>query len=432
MKKSLFLIGALLFLASCGLGGGGTVLDGFVNNYWQMRQGNEVLEGLNASIRQGLDKRLNNASEADSDSAAQIRLRELFDAREFIEDVLNYTTNKLEKLAGLDIPGHSIREKDASSAVASFWKNDELDALRAAFLLYEKDLAEIAAAMEVEPLEVMWKREEFWDYLAQEGPIVSHLCQMEGLKSALINAENYYLMKLQEQQELPAAIWLSPLQRLYHYGMEITSKNSLVMYRDCGNDVEINVPAWEENYSPIVEVDKNSSVRQGKANPRSFLVVPKGKKCEITVNAQVGKELMKIGQAKYRVVSPPKPKIEMLVNGKVYNGSSPIPKTSRLLVRIVPDPEFRQFMPNDARYGITKISVLGQLSLGPPKNVGLIEGGRAEKGIKVSMPSPVRKARPGTKVYVRLEEIYRVNYRSKKIPETRFSEIERTLGLVTR
>ena len=211
----------------------------------------------------------------------------------------------------------------------------------------------------------------------------------------------------------------------------ITSAAVQNLYRSCGNSVNIDVPALGDYYNPDVKVS-SGNIQQSKDSKKKWLIMPEGKNCDVTVNSVTNGRSVNIGVVKYKVIEPPKPSLEMLVNGKAYNGSSPIPKTSRILVKIKPDVEFRAALPNDARYGITTIDVLGQLSLGPPRKVGTSRGGRAEGGIKVSLPTEIRQARPGTKVYVRVNEVYRLNFRGQKKPDKRFSELERTLSLVTR
>lgn len=211
----------------------------------------------------------------------------------------------------------------------------------------------------------------------------------------------------------------------------ITSAAVQNLYRSCGNTVNIDVPALGDYYNPDIKVS-SGSVQKSKESKKKFMIMPEGRKCDVSVNSITNGRSVNIGVVNYKVIEPPKPSIEMMVNGKPYNGSSPIPKTSRILVKVKPDAEFRAALPNDARYGISTIDVLGQLSLGPPRNVGTVRGGRAEKGIRVSLPTEIRQARPGTKVYVRVNEVYRLNFRNQRKADGRFSELERTLSLVTR
>ncbi len=212
----------------------------------------------------------------------------------------------------------------------------------------------------------------------------------------------------------------------------ITSAAVQNLYRACGNTVNIDVPALGDYYNPDVKVS-SGSVQQSKNSIKKWMIAPEGRSCYVTVSSVTNGQSVNIGAVKYKVIEPPKPNIEVLVNGRVYDGSTPIPKTSRVLVRIVPDEEFRAALPNDARYGISTVDVLIQDDgSSRPRHVGTIEGGRAEQGIAIDLSSEVRNATGSVKVYLRVNEVYRLNYRNQKKPDKRFSEMERTLGVAIR
>lgn len=210
----------------------------------------------------------------------------------------------------------------------------------------------------------------------------------------------------------------------------ITSAAVQNLYRNCGNDVNIDVPALGDQYSPKIDASQ-ATVIPSQKTPKKFRIVPTGSSCKVTVNSVTGGKTIKVGDVDYKVINPPRPGINMAVNGKPYNGSTMVPKTSRIALRIEPDDDFRSALPEDAQYGITSVDVLAQLSLGPPTQVNQVNcaGQDATKSIEVALGTRVREARPGTKVYVRINEIYRVNFQKKRVPE-RFNEIERTLSLV--
>ncbi|MEM7656207.1 MAG: hypothetical protein AAF399_08775, partial [Bacteroidota bacterium] len=214
----------------------------------------------------------------------------------------------------------------------------------------------------------------------------------------------------------------------------VTSAAIQILYQNCGNDVNIDVPALGDQYSPRVS-SPQAEVFPSKSSKKKFRIVPRGNKAIVTVNSVTNGQTMKIGDISYKVIRPPKPGIAMAVNGKLYNGSAMVPKTSRVAVRLNPDQDFKGALPEDAKYGITSIDVLAQLSLGPPTKVNSVRGSKDAVGkpISVSLGTKVRQdARPGTKVYVKLNEIFRVNFQGKTVTDKRFSEIERTLSLVVR
>ena len=207
-----------------------------------------------------------------------------------------------------------------------------------------------------------------------------------------------------------------------------------ILYRNCGNEVEIDVPSLGQYYQPLITA-QGASVIQSKKEQTKFRIVPTTKQCVLSVKNNVNGNKMEIGTIQYKVIEPPRPQIQMAVNGRVYNGRSLVPKTSRVAVRLIPDPDFKNALPEDAKYGVRSIDVLAQLSLGPPTKVNSVRGSNRvdERPIGVSLGIKVRQsARPGTKVYIRLNDIYRINALGKQIPEKRFKEMERTKSLIVK
>ncbi len=212
----------------------------------------------------------------------------------------------------------------------------------------------------------------------------------------------------------------------------VTSAAIQVLYLQCGNDVNIDVPALGDQYKPVITAS-SAQVIPSKSVAKKFRIVPSAKTCRVTVNSNTNGQKIKIGDVDYKVIRPPKPTIDMAVNGKPTSGATPVPKTSRVQVRLVPDADFRSNLPEDARYMISSIDVLAQLSLGPPTKVNSVSanGKDATKAISVSLGTQVRQARPGTKVYIRINNIYRINFANKRVEE-KFTEVERMLSIVVR
>jgi gliding motility-associated protein GldM len=208
----------------------------------------------------------------------------------------------------------------------------------------------------------------------------------------------------------------------------VTSASIQILYQNCGNDVNIDVPALGDLYNPRVSA-QGGSVQQSPQNKKLFRIVPTGSKCRVNVASLTNGRKIDIGNVDYTVISPPKPSIKALMaNGQPYTGSAFIPKRSGIFVKIEPDRDFRNALPRDARYGISGATVLAQLSLGPPQTVNRIGGTNDAVGspMKVALGRQVASARDGTTVFVRLEDVYRINFAGKKLKEP-FSELERTI-----
>ncbi|MEM6764507.1 MAG: hypothetical protein AAF655_06270, partial [Bacteroidota bacterium] len=214
--------------------------------------------------------------------------------------------------------------------------------------------------------------------------------------------------------------------------ISITSAAVQNLYRSCANDVNIDVPALGDFYSPKITAS-SAQIIPSKKNKTTYRIIPTGRQCVVGVSNVMAGKTTKIGDVNYKVINPPKPSVDMAVNGKRTSGATPVSKNSRVQIKIVPDPEFKSALPDDSKYGVTSVDVLAGLSLGPPTKVNAVKGGLCHaKPINVSLGAKVRSAPPNTKVYIRINEIYRRNFQNKNIPDKRFSEAERMLSIVVK
>lgn len=215
--------------------------------------------------------------------------------------------------------------------------------------------------------------------------------------------------------------------------VKITSATVQNLYRECANDVEIDVPALGNFYNPSVKVS-SGSIQSSPRSKTTFRIIPTGSKCVVSVSNVLNGKTSLIDNVAYNVISPPRPALNMRVNGQNTNGSVPIPKNSRIDVVVVPDPEFKAALPNDARYEISSIAVKAGLSLGPPTTVNNLNlsGQDATKPIPIRLGAQVAQAPSNTKVYIEIEDIYRKNFQNKLIRERLFSLSDKTLSIVVR
>jgi len=210
----------------------------------------------------------------------------------------------------------------------------------------------------------------------------------------------------------------------------ITSASVQNLYYKCGNIINVDVPALGDLYNPVFSAS-NASVLKSKSDKKKITIVPSGKTCILGVSSNTNGQKIKIDDIKYKVIKPPKPQIQLIVNGKPYNGTSPINKKSRCIVRIKPDSDFKAALPKDARYAVSKVQLKSQRSLGAPTTVGSFSGNgkNAEKGININLGSKLKSDPPGTKIYFKLDKVYRINFQSKRVEE-KFGEIDLYIGAV--
>lgn len=210
----------------------------------------------------------------------------------------------------------------------------------------------------------------------------------------------------------------------------ITSASVQNLYYNCGNTINVDVPALGEFYNPKFTAT-SASVLPSKSDKRKVTIVPTGKKCVLGVSSLTNGQTIKIDNITYKVIRPPKPSIELLIGNKPYNGAAAINKKSTCRVRLKADPDFRAALPKDARYMISRVDLLSARSLGAPSKVGSYSGSGKDalKGIPVPLGNKLKSDAPGTKIYFRIDKIYRVNFQNKKVQE-KFGERDLYIGAV--
>ena len=201
-------------------------------------------------------------------------------------------------------------------------------------------------------------------------------------------------------------------------GFSLTDTRCL--YLQCGNVFSL------EGVQGDFEVESAEAMVMKQDGAASFTIIPKEN--SVTVNLKTEREERSV---EYCAVRPPKPGIEMLVNGQIYTGMAPISKKSNVLVRIKPDSDFKTHFPTDSRYVIDQVDLLVQRSLGAPVKVGSFSGSGkdATTGIPVALGNRLKADPPGTKIYLKIGTLSRVNYQNMVVEEA-FSERELVLSAI--
>jgi len=212
----------------------------------------------------------------------------------------------------------------------------------------------------------------------------------------------------------------------------VTSATIQILYRECGNMVNIDVPALGDLYNPVCTVS-SGTIKQSSDSKKKFLIVPTGNSCVVSVSSNTNGSVMKIGDVPYKVIEPPKPSIMVKVNGVAYSSQMGVNKGSKMQLSIQPDNEFKSALPNDAKYAFDEVNIFKQSGLGPPSRVGgaSLMGRDGVAGIEVPIPTEAF-ATPGAKVYVEFKDVYRKNFQGQSIVDKRFTPYEKTIVLITK
>ncbi len=183
--------------------------------------------------------------------------------------------------------------------------------------------------------------------------------------------------------------------------IQIQSASVQALYRNCGNKLDVQVPALGAAYIPSFKV-KGGTSQGGKGG--KVTIIPTAPNVELSVYSSG----IFIGTQKFRVKQIPKPELVLKSGGKeidLKRGVSKVPR--EITLQAIPDPDFAQFLPEDARYRVTKWEVtLARGSRGIETKV--------VTSSKANLSSFVSKARPGDRIVVEAKEVQRMNFRNER------------------
>lgn len=200
----------------------------------------------------------------------------------------------------------------------------------------------------------------------------------------------------------------------------VTSAAVQILYAECGNDLNIDVPALGELYDPRITSD-NAQILPSKKSKKTFRVIPRAgsKRCVLHVQTNTAGQLVDLGTLEYKVIPPPRPYIRVYVNDQLYNGTSPIPRTARIQIKVTPDGDFATALPHEANYQILNPELKLVKGLAGARSIGTLPSSRIATSptITIDLSEYGRTIQPGNVLYVQLGEVIRKNSVGKTIKE---------------
>jgi gliding motility-associated protein GldM len=184
--------------------------------------------------------------------------------------------------------------------------------------------------------------------------------------------------------------------------IQVQSGAVSALYMNCGNPLQINVPALGSVYNPSFAAT-GANVQNGSQKGEIY-VIPNTKNVVIKVSSSGNY----IGDVTFPVKPVPKPDINILSGGKpvdMKNGiKSPGPR--QLQIKAVPLPDFATSNPKDARYKVTKWTAF------------LLRGSRLVKQLDanselIDLSSFATLAQPNDRITIELKEVLRTNFYDK-------------------
>lgn len=181
--------------------------------------------------------------------------------------------------------------------------------------------------------------------------------------------------------------------------IRVTTGNAPTLYMNCGNNVNIEVPALGTAYNPSFSCS-GAEIRKGD-KPGKVTIIPKQRKISVAV-ANSGTA---IGSQNFDVKNVPDPRYI------AYLGNQPVDlrngiranQLSNLRFAAEPDANFKEEVPKDARYRIKRAEViLGRGTAGVQRLNATNEN--------PDLRSWVSQARPGDRVVIDIKEVSRRTY----------------------
>jgi gliding motility-associated protein GldM len=184
--------------------------------------------------------------------------------------------------------------------------------------------------------------------------------------------------------------------------IQIQSASVSALYKNCGNELNVQVPALGEAYNPAFGVTGGSQ-RKG-AKKGMVTIIPTAPKVKLSVSS--GGQL--IGSQEFKVRLVPKPEIVAYAKGKPVDQKKGMkaPGPRSIQMKAISDKSFKEFLPKDARYKVSSweaILVRGKRPV-KKKNFTSSDG---------NLSSFAASAKPGDRILIEVKKVIRRNFQNK-------------------
>ncbi len=182
--------------------------------------------------------------------------------------------------------------------------------------------------------------------------------------------------------------------------IQIQSQSVQALYRNCGNALDVQVPALGNAYNPSFTAKGGDAIKG--PDRGQVTVVPNARKVTLTVSSNGNV----IGSRDFGVRAIPAPEIKVGTDQGEVNLKDGIPaKTPRLFLIAEPDPSFKEFLPNDAKFIVAE----AELTLVS----GGLGRGNMRSGSRVNLAQITRNARKGDIISIEIKKVQRQNFRKQ-------------------
>ena len=201
--------------------------------------------------------------------------------------------------------------------------------------------------------------------------------------------------------------------------IQVQSASVQSLYRNCGNKLNITVPALGAGYHPTFRVEGASVINGDR--PGSVTLVPTAARVKVGVNNN-GTFL---GEENFGVKLIPLPSVEVKVNNQLVKPIEGVAANNCRLVgiKVLPEKGFAEALPADAVYYLSEGTIT--LARGR-KQVGAI---KLTSGLNISLTSLALEMKPGDRLIVEVTKVKRKNFKNELEEVTGFKPYYETIIL---
>ena len=181
--------------------------------------------------------------------------------------------------------------------------------------------------------------------------------------------------------------------------IQIQSQSVNALYLNCGNKLDVQVPALGTSYNPSFSATNGSAYKGSEKG--QVTIVPNSMK-EVTLNVSSNGNL--VGSRSFAVRRIPQPSIKAYTaQGEVNMKTGISAKSPRLQLRVIPDESFQQFLPDDAKFRVAQAEVT------------LVSGGIGRVtlpvGEQINLGQIAAQARKGDQLVIEIKRVQRQNFK---------------------
>jgi gliding motility-associated protein GldM len=185
--------------------------------------------------------------------------------------------------------------------------------------------------------------------------------------------------------------------------IKVTTGNAPTLYMNCGNTVNIEVPALGTNYNPSFSSQGAEIIKGDK--PGKVTIIPNQRKISVNVaNAGAG-----LGQVAFDVKPIPLPRYSVKDNsGKEVDKKNGVRGSALTGLRVVPeaDPNFKEEVPRDAAYRIKSMDVIHARGTSPVNRITVTNE-------NIDLAAWRAQFKPGDRIVIEVKSVIRKTYKGE-------------------